>query len=85
MTIDDDGILIRVFGVKAFQTEWAALTHVERVVGGVLGTPGVRLIRADRRRVVFWTYRPQPIFDALREHGVTPQESRTPPTVWGPP
>ena len=85
MTVDDDGILIRVFGVKLFQTAWASLTHAERVVGGFMATPGVRLVRADGRRVVFWTYRPQPVFDALREHGVTPLESRTPPRVWGRP
>jgi hypothetical protein len=82
MTVDDDGIVIRLFGFRAFQAQWPALTLAERVVGGVMGTPGVRLVRVDGRRVVFWTFRPEPVFDALRAHGVRLQESQSPPKIW---
>jgi len=81
MTVDDDGIVVRVLGVAAFQTGWSSLTRAERV-GGVLGSAGVRLTRTDGRRVVFWTFRPEPILDALRTHGFTPADSQSPPKIW---
>jgi hypothetical protein len=82
MTLDDDGIVVRVLGFAAFQTAWPALTRAERVIGGVLGSAGVRLTRMDGRRVVFWTFRPEPILDALRTHGFSPTESQRPPKIW---
>jgi len=82
MTVDDDGIAVRVIGFAAFKTDWPALTRAERVVGGVVGSAGVRLTRTDGRRVVFWTFRPEPILDALRAHGVNPEESQRPPKIW---
>ncbi len=85
MTVDDDGIVVRLIGLAVFQAQWPALTLVERVVGGFMATPGVRLVRADGRRVVFWTFRPEPVLDALRAHGVTLRESQSPPKIWGRP
>jgi uncharacterized protein (AIM24 family) len=83
MTVDDDdGIVVRVLGFAAFQTGWQALTRAERVIGGFLGSAGVRLTRTDGRRVVFWTSRPEPILDALRAHGFTPEESQRPSKIW---
>lgn len=82
MTVDDDGIVVRVLGFAAFQTGWPELTRAERVIGGFIGSAGVRLTRTDGRRVVFWTSRPEPLLDALRTHGVTPAESQRPPKIW---
>jgi hypothetical protein len=32
MTVDDDGIVVRVLGLAAFQTGWQALIRAERVI-----------------------------------------------------
>ena len=48
MTVDDEGIVVRVLGFAAFQTGWPALTRAERVVGGLFGSAGVRLTRNRR-------------------------------------
>jgi hypothetical protein len=82
MTVDDDGIVVRVLGFAAFQTGWPTLARAERVIGGFLGSAGVRLTRTDGRRAVFWTSRPGPILDALRARGVAPLQSQTPPKIW---
>jgi len=82
MAVDDDGIVVRVLGFAAFRAGWLELSGAERVIGGFVGSAGVRLTRTDGRRVVFWTFRPEPLLDALRMHGVTPAESKRPPTIW---
>ncbi len=82
MTIDDKGIIVRLLGFAAFQTDWPELSRAERVIGGALRSPGIRLTRTDGRRVVFWTFRPEPVLDALRTHGVVPAESERPPKIW---
>ena len=82
MSVDDEGIVVRVLGFIAFRSEWPSLTQAEHVVGGLVRSHGVRLTRTDGQRIVFWTFHPEPILNAVRLHGVPAPESGTRPKIW---
>lgn len=84
MTVDDGGVVIRVLGFPAFDADWSAL-EFERVVGGLLASPGIRLTRSDGLRVVFWSFRPGSVIAELRARGAVVRESQDPPRIWGRP
>ena len=59
------------------------MANAQRVVGGLLGSPGLRIALRDGKQFVFWCFNPQPVLEALRRCGVLILDSGDkPPKVW---
>ena len=43
LTIADDGLTVRLFGFVYARCDWSGVAHVQRVVGGLMGSPGARI------------------------------------------
>jgi hypothetical protein len=83
LTLTDKGLTLRLVGLALVQFDWAELVSAERVVGGLMGSPGVRLTLMDGRRFVFWSFRPEAVLAALRDRRVQIIEpDGRPPKVW---
>ena len=70
LTLTDKGFTLRLVGLALVQSDWAQTVSAERVVGGLMGSPGVRLTLKDGRKFVFWSFRPESILAALRDRKV---------------
>src|SRR6266851_6807842 len=83
LTLTDDGMTLRLFGLVHTRRDWSIVQSVQRVVGGMLGSPGVRIILADGRRIVFWTFSVDAVLAAFQGHGVPVVETGGhPPKAW---
>ncbi len=82
MTLTDDGLVIRTIGIVNARSIWPEVRKAERVVGGLLRSPGVRLTWADGSQMVFWSFNPEAVLSALKAHGVDVVSSDRPPKVW---
>jgi hypothetical protein len=79
LALSDDGMTVRFVGRVFTRRDWSGVSSVERVVGGLMGIPGVRIRLVDGDEVVFWAFSAEPILAAFREHGVQVVESEGPP------
>jgi hypothetical protein len=70
LTLTDKGLTLRLVGFALVQSDWAEVASAEHVVGGLMGSPGVRLTLMDGRRFVFWCFRPEAVLAALRDRKV---------------
>jgi len=75
LTLSDDGMTIRFMGRSVTRRDWSGVAGVARVVGGLMGTPGVRIRLVDGDQIVFWAFSPDPVLAAFHEHGVHIDES----------
>jgi hypothetical protein len=83
LTLTDKGLTLRLVGLALVQSDWAEVASAEHVVGGLMGSPGVRLTLMDGRRFVFWSFRPEAVLAALRDRSVQIIEpDGRPPKVW---
>lgn len=83
LTLTDKGLTLRLVGLALMQSDWAEVVSAERVVGGLMGSPGVRLTLVDGRRFVFWSFRPEAVLAALSDRKVQIIEpDGRPPNVW---
>ena len=79
LTLSDDGMTVRFLGRFFMRRDWSGVASVERVVGGLMGTPGVRIRLVDDDQIVFWAFSPDPVLAAFRERGVQVVESEGQP------
>src|SRR5260370_19678405 len=70
LILTDEGMTVRVFGFVYARREWSGVASAQRVVGGFLGSPGLRLTLSDGKQFVFWCFNPQPVLEALKSRGV---------------
>jgi hypothetical protein len=83
LVLKDEGLTLRVFGFVQTRREWDGVVNVEQIVGGILGSPGVRIALIDGSKLVFWSFNPQRVLEAFRSYGVQIIESsKKPPKVW---
>src|SRR5216683_2370868 len=83
LSFADEGFTLRLMGVVLVRGDWAYVESAQRVVGGLLGSPGVRLVLADGQRFVFWSFQPDAVLAALRVLGVQIVDPNgRPPKVW---
>ena len=83
LSFADEGFTLRLMGVVLVRGDWAYVESAQRVVGGLLGSPGVRLVLADGQRFVFWSFQPDAVLAALRVLGVQIIDPNgRPPKVW---
>lgn len=83
LVLTDQGLTLRLFGFVHARSGWVGVAAAQRVVGGMLGSPGVRVVFTDGRRLVFWCFNPRRVLDAFRSHGVQVKESDSkPPKIW---
>jgi hypothetical protein len=83
LTLSHDGLVLRAFGIAHTRLAWKDLEGATPVVGGMLGSPGVRLLIAHRPPVVFWTFNRVGVLDALQSRGVAIIDPPgRPPKVW---
>ena len=83
LTLDAVGVTVRLFGFVRLRRGYSAVAKVERIVGGLLGSPGIRIETTDGDWLVFWTFNPKAVLEAFREHGVRAKASDVrPPKVW---
>lgn len=75
LTLSDDGMTVRFMGRVFTRRDWSGVASVERVVGGLMGTPGVRIRLVDGDQIVFWAASSDPVLAAFRERGVHVDES----------
>jgi hypothetical protein len=83
LTLADSALTLRLFGFVYARREWSGVANGQRVVGGLLGTAGVRLSLSDGKQLVFWSFEPQVVLDALSRRGVPVLDvGPKPPKVW---
>jgi len=83
LTFTDDGFTLRLIGLVLIRGDWAYAESAQRVTGGLLRSPGVRLVLADGQRFVFWSFQPDAVLAALRARGVQIIDpGGPPPKVW---
>jgi hypothetical protein len=83
LTLSDDGMTLRLMGFVHTRRTWSGVASVQRVVGGLLGSLGVRIKLVDGTQLVFRAFSPDPVLAAFRDHGVKVVESEgRPPKVW---
>jgi hypothetical protein len=83
LTLSDDGLTLRLAGFAYTRRTWSEVGSVQPVIGGLLGSRGIRITFADGRRVVFWTFTIDAVLAAFREHGVRVIDSEGKlPKVW---
>jgi hypothetical protein len=74
---------LRLFGFVYARCDWSEVRGAQRVVGGLLGSPGVRIALGDGKQFVFWSYNPQLVLDTLSDCGVSIVDpGGKPPKVW---
>jgi hypothetical protein len=83
LTFTDNGFTLRFVGLVLIRGDWAYVESAQRVIGGLLRSPGVRLVLADGQRFVFWSFQPDAVIAALRARGVQIIDSNgRPPKIW---
>jgi hypothetical protein len=83
LAVAEDGITLRLFGIVHTRSQWSEVVSAQRVIGGLLGSPGVRIALEGGRQFVFWHRDPQRVLDALSRLGVLVLEVEgRPPKVW---
>jgi hypothetical protein len=83
LTFTDEGFTLRLTGLVFLRGDWAHIEGAQRVMGGLLRSPGIRLLLSDGRRVVFWSFQPDAVLAALRARGVKIIDpDGPPPKVW---
>ncbi len=83
LTFTDEGFTLRLTGLVFLRGDWAHIEGAQRVMGGLLRSPGIRLLLSDGRRVVFWSFQPDAVLAALRGRGVKIIDpDGPPPKVW---
>ena len=69
-------------GLRPVRFRWSEVACAEEIRGWMGGSPGVRLLGHDGRRVVFWTWHPERVLEALERHGVPTRSQVRPPRIW---
>ncbi|SRR5713101_9309131 len=83
LTLTDDGMKLRLLGFMHTRRDWSGVQSAQRVVGGLMGSPGVRITLADGQRIVFWTFSVYAVLAAFQDHGVSVIDTGgRPPKVW---
>jgi hypothetical protein len=83
LTLSDDGLTLRLCGLIHTRSDWLGIANAQRVVGGLMGSSGVRITLNSGRQLVFWAWSPQAVLDALQSRGVSILDSgKKPPKVW---
>ncbi len=83
MNLTDEELIIRTLGAVTRRSTWQAVARAERVVGGLLRSPGVRLTWVEGDQLVFWSFKPDAVLNALKARGVEIVDSAgKPPKVW---
>ena len=83
LTVAEEGMTLRLFGFVYARRDWSEVRSAQRVVGGLLGSPGVRIALRDGKQFVFWSFNPQLVLDTLSDRGVsTVDPGAKPPKVW---
>lgn len=83
LELTDDGMTMRLFGMTHTRSDWSGVANAQRVVGGLLGSPGVRITLSSGKQLVFWAWHPQVVLDALGSRGVSILDpGKKPPKVW---
>jgi len=83
LSFTGQGFTLRLMGLVLVRGDWAYVESAQRVIGGLLRSPGVRLVLADGQRFVFWTFQPDAVIAALRVRGVQIIDPNgLPPKVW---
>jgi hypothetical protein len=83
LSFADEGFTLRLMGLVLMRGDWAYVESAQRVIGGLLRSPGVRLVLADGQRFVFWSFQPDAVLAALRVRGVQIIDPNgRPPKVW---
>jgi hypothetical protein len=83
LTFTDKGFTLRLMGLVLIRGDWAYVESAQRVTGGLLRSPGVRLVLADGQRFVFWSFQPDAVLTALRVRRVQIIDPNgRPPKVW---
>ena len=70
LILTDKGLTLRLFGLVQLHSDLADVESAERVIGGLIGTPGLRLTLMDGRRFIFWCFHPDNALAALRDRDV---------------
>ena len=81
LTLDDKGVTIRLIGIVRARHPYSEVTQAERIVGGMLGSPGVRITFATGQRCVFWAFNPRRVLAAFRDRGVPVIDEGKPPRI----
>lgn len=79
LTLSDDGMTVRFVGRVLTRRDWSGVATVERLMGGLFGTTGVRITLVGGAEIVFWAFLPDPVLAAFRKHGVQVIESEGQP------
>jgi hypothetical protein len=83
LSLADEGMTLWLFGFVYARGPWSTVRSAQRVVGGLLGSPGVRIVLEDTKQFVFWSYHPEQVLDALSGRGVPIVDpGGKPPKVW---
>jgi hypothetical protein len=83
LTLTDDGMTMRLLGITHTRSDWSGVANAQRVVGGLMGSPGIRITLTGGKQLVFWTFNLQVVLDALGSRGVSILDAGTkPPKVW---
>lgn len=83
LTPTDDHMTLRLLGFVHTRWGWPEVENVQRVIGGMMGSPGVRIVLVDGQRIVFWTFAPRAVLAAFEADGVTVINTEgRPPKVW---
>ena len=85
MRVSQAGLVIRVLGFVS--RHWAVdqIESAERVVGGLMGSPGIRFrpkAGVQGSVIVFWTFQPQAVIACLKAAGIPVAQVPNPPKIW---
>lgn len=74
---------LRLLGFVYARSDWSEVRSAQQVVGGLIGSPGVRIVLGDNKQFVFWTYGPELVLETLKDRGVPIVDpGGKPPKVW---
>jgi len=68
LTMFDAGMNVSVLGFQYALVSWSEVVSAQRVVGGLLASPGVRVRLGSGQRFVFWSFHPKAVLE-LSGHG----------------
>ena len=65
LTLTDEEMSLRVVGIRYARRGWSDVKSAQRVVGGLLGSPGVRFVLRSGKPFIFWSFDPERVIRAL--------------------
>lgn len=85
LRVSREDLVIRFLGLES--RHWAVdqIEIAERVVGGLLGSPGIRFrpkAGTQGSVIVFWTFQPQAVIACLEAAGIPVTQVPKPPKIW---